>query len=104
MLDDRAERMPWKSKHEYLAWIHHEYGSVFLRQLLDLIMEDGKQTRQGLELCVAEYKARNMVELAEIVQEYAAKCPDMWDLRFCPEYWSDSPDQWVASVKRCGHN
>jgi hypothetical protein len=87
-----------------LAWVYHEDGAEFLRQLLDFIVESPTVTRQQLERYAAEHRARNMVQLAEIVAEYAAKCPDMWDLRFMPPHWADSPDQWVAQVKRSGHN
>jgi hypothetical protein len=28
-----------------------------------------------------------MAEMAEIVQEYANRCPDAWDGKFMPDYW-----------------
>jgi len=102
--DTSVKREPITSNHMLLAWVCHGEGAEFLRQLLDLIVESQNATRQQLEGYAAQHRARNMVELAGIVEEYAAKCPDMWDLRFCPAHWADSPDQWVAHVKRCGHN
>jgi hypothetical protein len=61
-------------------------------------MEDG--TQQSLELCVDQYKARNMAEMAEIVQEYANRCPDAWDAKFMPDYWHGDPAGWGAMQRR----
>ena len=102
--DSPTAREPITSNHMLLAWVYHEDGPGVLRQLLDLIVEKPTVTRQQLEGYAKEHRDRNMVELAGIVEEYAAKCPDMRDLRFCPPHWADSPDQWIAQVKRVGHN
>jgi hypothetical protein len=86
-----------------LAWIYHTEGPEILRQFLEIIVESPTVTRRQLERYAAQHRARNMVELAKIVVKYAAKCPDMWDLRFLPPHAKSNPEHWQAQVKRTGH-
>jgi hypothetical protein len=81
-----------------LAWIYHAEGPEMLRQFLEMIVESPTVTRQQLERYATEHRARNMVELAEIVEEYAAKRPDAWDLRFMPSYAASNPEHWQAAT------
>jgi hypothetical protein len=77
-----------------------------LRELLEESVQSSLEwhgtTRQSLEACAKEHRARNMVQLAEIVEEYAARCPDLWDARFCPEWYHGDVD-WQRDVRRRGY-
>jgi hypothetical protein len=89
------------------AYEYRTHGADHLKAVLAGLIRDGNQRREHLEKAGCEVKALGLHQVADLVMQYAAQCPPMTDLRFCPYRAGDPGSEsniaaWIRGAERRG--